>query len=166
MFVCKGAITLVAINWLTRCSLALMIDQNVPFQMGISGEGFVTFVTLKWPVSRVREEMSLESRWSGKGCRAARLCALVRPLTLSSSHGTTVVHRLYFRPFQHHVVNIREPHNALLNLASRSPKVLYYNQITVPVSPDKLSSQCVSFRCDHLSLPSAQNLNCLKETKS
>ena len=56
MFVCKGAITLVTINWLTSCSLALMIDQNVPFQMGISGEGFVTFVTLKWSVPRVGKE--------------------------------------------------------------------------------------------------------------
>ena len=56
MFVCKGAITLVTINWLTSCSLALMIDQKVPFQMGISGEGLVTFVTLKWSVPRVGKE--------------------------------------------------------------------------------------------------------------
>ena len=66
--VCKGTTTLIAINWLTWCSLALVIDQDVPFQMGISGECFVTFVTLKRPVSCVREDMSLESRWSRKGC--------------------------------------------------------------------------------------------------
>ena len=56
MFVCKDAITLVTINWLTSYSLALMIDQKVPFQMGISGEGLVAFVTLEWSVPRVRKE--------------------------------------------------------------------------------------------------------------
>jgi len=60
--VCKGATALVTINWLTWCSLALMIDLSVPFQMGISGKCFVTFVALERPISCVRENVSLESR--------------------------------------------------------------------------------------------------------
>lgn len=54
VFVCKGSITEVTIHQLTWRPLTLMINQDVPFQMSISGERLVTFITLKRPITSVR----------------------------------------------------------------------------------------------------------------